>query len=88
MAFLSQFRNIQKSSDDSMMFAEVDYNFGRAFHRLGMKPFLNLTSIEYDVPGLHSHTVTHCECVLEIAGKRVICSSSPSTGNRFVASLV
>lgn len=53
MAFLSLYRKIRKSSDDEML-AEVDYNFGRAFHQLG----------------LHTHAVTHYERVLEIAEKR------------------
>lgn len=53
MAFLSQYRTLRKSSGDEML-AEVDYNFGRAFHQLG----------------LHTHAVTHYERVLEIAEKR------------------
>ncbi|KAG1847190.1 hypothetical protein DFJ58DRAFT_891875 [Suillus subalutaceus] len=53
MAFLSQYRTLRKSSDDEML-AEVDYNFGRAFHQLG----------------LHTHAVSHYERVLEIAEKR------------------
>ncbi|OJA08707.1 hypothetical protein AZE42_08888 [Rhizopogon vesiculosus] len=35
------------------MLAEIDYNFGRAFHQLG----------------LHSHAVSHYERVLEMAEK-------------------
>ncbi|KAG1738029.1 hypothetical protein EDB19DRAFT_1895731 [Suillus lakei] len=53
MAFLSQYRKLRKSSDDEML-AEVDYNFGRAFHQLG----------------LHTHAVSHYERVLEIAEKQ------------------
>ncbi|KAG1750557.1 uncharacterized protein EDB91DRAFT_1108147 [Suillus paluster] len=53
MAFLSQYRKIRKSSGDEML-AEIDYNFGRAFHQLG----------------LHTHAVSHYERVLEIAEKR------------------
>ncbi|KAG2354401.1 hypothetical protein BDR07DRAFT_1306230 [Suillus spraguei] len=53
MAFLSQYRTLRKSSDDEVS-AEVDYNFGRAFHQLG----------------LHTHAVSHYERVLEIAEKR------------------
>ncbi|KAG2056694.1 TPR-like protein [Suillus hirtellus] len=53
MAFLSQYRALRKSSGDEML-EEVDYNFGRAFHQLG----------------LHTHAVSHYERVLEIAEKR------------------
>ncbi|KAG2040882.1 TPR-like protein [Suillus americanus] len=53
MAFLSQYRTLRKSSGDEML-AEVDYNFGRAFHQLG----------------LHTHAVSHYERVLEIAEKQ------------------
>lgn len=49
MAFLSQYRKIRKSSGDEMMLAEVDYNFGRAFHQLGAKtPVTQLTAVKFD----------------------------------------
>ncbi|KAG2139828.1 uncharacterized protein EDB93DRAFT_1241934 [Suillus bovinus] len=53
MAFLSQYRTLRKSCGDEVL-AEVDYNFGRAFHQLG----------------LHTHAVSHYERVLEIAEKQ------------------
>ncbi|KAF8060194.1 hypothetical protein FPV67DRAFT_1513697 [Lyophyllum atratum] len=51
MAFLSQYRKLR--SPDPQGMGEVEYNFGRAFHQLG----------------LYSHAVTHYEHVLELAEK-------------------
>ncbi|KAG6888878.1 hypothetical protein C0995_005133 [Termitomyces sp. Mi166 len=51
MAFLSQYRKLR--GHDSQSLGEVEYNFGRAFHQLG----------------LYSHAVTHYERVLELAEK-------------------
>ncbi|KAF5378579.1 hypothetical protein D9615_007122 [Tricholomella constricta] len=51
MAFLSQYRKLR--AHDTQGMGEVEYNFGRAFHQLG----------------LYSHAVTHYERVLELAEK-------------------
>ncbi|KAF9459393.1 hypothetical protein BDZ94DRAFT_1199583 [Collybia nuda] len=51
MAFLTQYRKLRESDLQGM--AEVEYNFGRAFHQLG----------------LYSHAVNHYERVLKLAEK-------------------
>ncbi|KNZ78575.1 Transcription factor tau subunit sfc4, partial [Termitomyces sp. J132] len=51
MAFLSQYRKLR--GHDSQTLGEVEYNFGRAFHQLG----------------LYSHAVVHYERVLDLAEK-------------------
>ncbi|KAG6915765.1 hypothetical protein DXG01_009970 [Tephrocybe rancida] len=51
MAFLSQYRKLRTQNPQGL--EEVEYNFGRAFHQLG----------------LYSHAVTHYERVLELAEK-------------------
>ncbi|KAF4623249.1 hypothetical protein D9613_002332 [Agrocybe pediades] len=51
MAFLSKYRKLRGASDKGMR--EVEYNFGRTFHQLG----------------LYSHAVKHYERVIEMAEK-------------------
>lgn len=55
MAFLTRYRRMRSSSeaDGWRGTREVEYNFGRVFHQLG----------------LYSHAVKHYECVLELADK-------------------
>ncbi|KAG6843906.1 hypothetical protein H0H87_011895, partial [Tephrocybe sp. NHM501043] len=52
MAFLSQYRKL-RAHDSPQVMGEIEYNFGRAFHQLG----------------LYSHAVTHYERVLALAEK-------------------
>jgi general transcription factor 3C polypeptide 3 (transcription factor C subunit 4) len=51
MAFLSQYRKLR--GEDNTEMREIEYNFGRVFHQLG----------------LYSHAVKHYEHVLELAEK-------------------
>lgn len=52
MAFLSQYRKLRGSdSSNNLSMREVEFNFGRTFHQLG----------------LYSHAVKHYERVLELA---------------------
>jgi hypothetical protein len=51
MAFLSQYRKLR--GEDNTEMREIEYNFGRVFHQLG----------------LYSHAVKHYEHVLELADK-------------------
>jgi len=51
MAFLSKYRNLRGVADQGVR--EVEYNFGRTFHQLG----------------LYSHAVRHYERVLDMAEK-------------------
>jgi hypothetical protein len=56
MAFLTQYRKLRDSSDEADRWRrtrEVEYNFARTFHQLGLYP----------------HAVKHYECVLELAEK-------------------
>jgi len=56
MAFLTQYRKLRSSTDEADRWRgtrEVEYNFARTFHQLG----------------LYSHAVKHYECVLELAEK-------------------
>jgi len=51
MAFMSKYRELRKEEPDGI--GEVEFNFGRAFHQLG----------------LHSYAVKHYEKVLELGEK-------------------
>lgn len=77
MAFLSKYRKLRGVHDRGMR--EVEFNFGRMFHQLGVwaylrRPFLISVDRFGDV-GLYSHAVKHYERVLEMAA---------STGVRFL----
>ncbi|TDL19819.1 TPR-like protein [Rickenella mellea] len=60
LGFLTQYRSLRGSADDAPFVDEVEYNFGRAFHQLG----------------LLTHAVHHYERVLQIVDRRQTSASA------------
>lgn len=67
MAFLSKYRKLRGIEDKGMR--EVEYNFARIFHQLGMSIGRFIGQIINDIEGLYSHAVKHYERVLDMADR-------------------